>query len=116
MANELKITINVNYEKSTEIVDLFESNNVTVTGTEYWHGIQSVGFSGEEAVNVADIGTQGYVYAKNLDSTNYVTIGTTGALAVKLKAGESNVWRTAGALYALANTAACRVEFLIFEE
>ena len=98
MANELKITINVNYEKSTEIVDLFESNNVTVTGTEYWHGIQSIGFSAEEAVTVADLGTQGYVYAKNLDNTNYVSIGTTGNLDVKLKAGESALWRTAGAL------------------
>lgn len=116
MANELKLTINVDFEKSTVALERYETNNITVTGTEVWRGIQSIGFSAEEAVTVADLGTQGYVFAKNLDSTNYVSIGQTGNLDVKLKAGESAVWRTSGALYAQANTAACRVEFIIFEE
>lgn len=114
MANELTTTVALEYEKGGVIQRVYTSNTLTVTGTEVANHIQSIGIT-EEAVAVSDMATQGYVYAKNLDATNYVEIGTTGKLAVKLLAGESAVFRTGGALYAQANTAACRVHFIVVE-
>lgn len=116
MANELIVTAGFDYSKSGLTVYSRENVSVTVTGTEISRHIQSIGTSAEEAVAVSDIGTQGYVFAKNLDSTNYVEMGTTGKLAVKLKAGEIAVFRTGGALYAQANTAAVRVLFIVIED
>lgn len=113
MANELKITVNVAWE-NTNKDDVYKAINVDQTGTEYGKHIQEIGTS-EEAVAASDMTAQGFVYAENLDGTNYVEIGTTGKLAVKLGAGEFSLWRTAGALYAKANTAAVRVKFVIFE-
>ena len=113
MANELKITINVNYE-NTQTASVYKTVNIDQTGTEYGEHIQEIG-TAEEAVIATDMTAQGLVYAENLDDTNYVEIGTTGKLAVKLLAGEIGIWRTAGALYAQANSAACKVKFLIIE-
>lgn len=115
MANELTTTVALEYEKGGVRQRVYTSNTLTVTGTEVANFIQSIGTS-EEAVAVSDIATQGYVYAENLDGTNYVEIGLTGKLAVKLKAGESALFRTGGALYAQANTGAVRVHFIVIED
>lgn len=115
MANELTITAALEYEKGGIAQRIYESKTITVTGTEVSNHIQSIGTT-EEAVAVSDIGTQGYIYAKNLDSTNYVTLGLTGGLAIKLKAGELALFRAAGAMYAKADTAACRVHFIVIED
>ena len=113
MANELKVSIGINWE-NTNKASIFKTVDLDQTGTEYGEHIQEIGTSPEEVV-ATDMTAQGLVYAQNLDDTNYVEIGTTGKLANKLLAGEIGVWRTAGALYAQANTAAVRVKFMIWE-
>lgn len=115
MANELNITVGLEYSKSGINLNKLKSKLITVTGTEAADFIQSIGTS-EEAVALSDMATQGYVYAENLDSTNYVEIGLTGKLAIKLKAGEFALFRTGGALYAQANTSAVRVRFIVIED
>lgn len=66
-----------------------------------------------------NIGNAGYVYAKNLDATNYVDLGfATTVYPLRLKAGQVAIFPitpATSALYLLANTAACRVEILVHE-
>lgn len=67
----------------------------------------------------ANIGNAGYVYAKNLDGTNYVDLGfATTVYPLRLKAGQVALFPITpaqSALYMLANTAACRVEIMVHE-
>jgi len=90
---------------------------VNMTGNNFSHGFQSVG-TGTEAVSVlADVSTQGFVFVRNLDNTNYVLFGAaaTGD-PVKCKAKEAALFRINGTLYGKANTAACNVEYYVFED
>lgn len=115
MANELTVTAALEYSKGGVTKRIYDSKTLTVTGDEIAEHIQVIGIT-EEAVAVSDIGTQGYIYAKNLDTTNYVTLGLTGGLAIKLKAGEFALFRAAGTIYARADTSPCRVHFIVVED
>jgi hypothetical protein len=114
--NELNISCRLSFSKNSVSIERDATINVTVTGTNYVRLNQSIGTSEEAILGITDIGTQGYVFVKNLDSTNYVQIGQTNKLAVKMKAGEIACFRTSGALYAQANTSACEIEALIIED
>ena len=115
MANEISISIEFSYSKNGEI-QKDESFLVTVSGDSYIHGVQDIGFATEEAVvTPADIGTAGWCVVKNLDDTNYITLGATGSLNLKLLPGETAIFRLNAALYAQANTAACALEYIIIE-
>ena len=117
MANELAITISMIFSKGGAEFQRTESKQITVTGDAFTHEVQAVGITEEELPQGADLGTPGYVYAKNLDATNYVEFGsTTGVYDIKLLAGEFAVWRhNSATLYAKANTAICNVEYCIIE-
>ena len=117
MANELKITLGVSFSKSGAKVSRRESFQVDITGDAFTNGVQAIGTSEEEVAQGADLGTPGWVYAKNMDDTNYVELGsTTGVYDIKLLAGESAVWRhNSATLYAKANTAGISLEYIIFE-
>ena len=80
-------------------------------------GVQSIGTS-EEAIDMGEVTAPGMAWFHNLDSTNYVEIrpGTGAADLVRLNAGETCQFRFAAdctAPYAIANTAAVKVEYLI---
>lgn len=120
MADELTVIGGWQYAKNDV------SRNVTahsedhdVTGNEYIDHVQSIGTSAE-AVTLGDVATYGFAVFKNLDATNYVEIGITDGAGdihafVKLMAGEeAQVW-LAAAPYAKANTAACLLNYTIFE-
>ena len=119
MANEITISANLSFSKGlVEPASKAISLSVTVSGTDYVKMTQTIGFAAAEAINLGDITTPGYILISNLDTTNYVTLrdGAGGADVVKLKAGEAALFRVgASALYALANTAACVVEYLLIE-
>jgi len=117
MANELTVMLKLNFSKSGAKVSRNFAKSITVTGDAFTHEVQSVGTSEEELAQGADLGTPGVVMAINLDSTNYVEIGsTTGVYDIKLQAGEGAIWRhNSATLYAKANTAACLVEYIIIE-
>ena len=115
MANELSITAKLNFSKGGAKVTKAESVSIDVTGDAFSHEIQSIPTSNTALVEGAAVGTPGYYWIKNLDSTNYVTIGLTGSYAIKLLAGEVALFRAAGAIFALADTAACLVEYVVIE-
>ena len=93
-----------------------------MTGTEYVDGVFSIGTSAED-INLGDVGTPGWVYIENYDSTNYIEGGydTTrldlNEATVKVKVGEFSLTRWGAATVTLrADTAACRVRVVIFED
>ena len=116
MANELRIEAQLEYSKSGVKQNKHDSAYVDVSGDSFTHVVQEVGTSDELIVIGSDVATWGYVYLKNLDSTNYVEVGLTSSYSIKLKAGEVAMFRAAAALYAQANTAAVDLEIIVIEE
>ena len=117
MANELTVSASLSFSKSGVEASLsYGGLRFTVTGAKATRIVQAIGTS-EEALDLGDVGTSGYILIKNLDSTNYVSIrpGTGTANCIKLKAGEIAMFRIETAPWAIANTAACNVEFLLIE-
>ena len=118
MANELSLIVNLSFSKGGAKVVKQASKQVTVTGDAFTHGVQAIGTSEEEIVQGADLGTPGYIFIINLDSTNYVEIGsTTGVYDIKLKAGEFALYRhNSATVYGKADTASCNVEYCLIED
>lgn len=118
MSDELKLNVSLIFSKGGAQVSKLKNFSFDVTGESFVHGVQEIGTTEEELTQIAELGTPGYVYAVNLDDTNYVEIGsTTGVYDIKLKPGEIAVWRhNSGTVYAKANTAACLVEYIIIED
>lgn len=117
MSDELRLGIVLSFSKGGAKANRAEHIEVDVTGDAFTHEVQSVGTTEEELPQGADLGTPGYVFIKNLDSTNYVEIGsTTGVYDIKLLAGEVALYRhNSATLYGKANSAACLVEYIIIE-
>lgn len=122
MAQELFLSIDLRFSKSGRKVTSagFDAQDLllTVNGTDYIHRTQSIATSAT-ALNLGSIGTPGYCIVKNKDGTNYVTIrsGASGADVIKLKAGEVASFRLATSTpYAIANGAACEIEYIIIED
>lgn len=93
---------------------------VTTAAGNVDNRIVSVSSGGETTFTLdTNIGNAGYVYAKNLDATNYVDLGfATTVYPLRLKAGQVGIFPitpATSALYLLANTAACRVEIMVHE-
>ena len=90
----------------------------SMAGSRVIDDTQLIGTS-EEAIDLGEITSVGWAYFKNLDVTNYLEIynGSAGAKLVKLLAGESAFFRMPPTCvpYALANTAACYLEYIIAE-
>jgi hypothetical protein len=117
MSDELSVIGTLSFSKGGAKVLRTKNIKVDITGDAFTHGVQEVGTSEEEIVQGADVGDPGYVMAINLDSTNYVELGsTTGVYDIKLLAGEFAIWRhNSATLYGKANTAAVDVEYIICE-
>ena len=80
-------------------------------------GFLTIGTS-EETVGLSEISTLGWCLIENLDDTNYVDFGfSTGVYGIRVKPDEFAMFRlTPGVtLYALANTAACKVNVYVLE-
>jgi hypothetical protein len=96
-----------------------ESETFDVTGNSNVENVQSIGTVAHEALVKGDIGTCGFLYARNTDATNFVQIGydDTGTFRpfVKLAAGQScQLWCNADP-YAQANTGAVRLSYKLVE-
>jgi hypothetical protein len=118
MANELNVGITLSFSKGGARVTRAFTDSITVSGNVGQQAVQTVGTSEEALTAHSDIGTIGYVFLHNMDSTNYVEFGrTTGVYTIKLQAGEPALFRlTSGTtLYAKANTSACDVEYILIE-
>ena len=123
MANEIKVTASIGVTNGTLIFPTVGSAQQSITQTTLGGGgpgYLSIGTS-EEAITFTDVGTLGWCWIKNLDSTNFVKWGpeNAGAMVVvgKLKAGESCVFRlmTGVTLRMQSDTAACKVQIHCFE-
>ena len=115
MANEISVTIGTSvsngYLKQTTAT---QTRQFTQTTARAGSVCQDVGTS-EEAVSFGD-GVPGYIVATNLDTTNFVSLRfvSAGANAVKLLPNGGQACFNLGtgvSLYAIADTAACKVKF-----
>lgn len=123
MANELGITATLNCTKGSYAQQKVRSYSATFNGTHTSAGVQSIPTTagGTAIVIAAAVATAGQAWFVNLDITNYLTIGTkpagTFSPCIKIKPGEVAMFRlSTTTLYALADTAACDLEFLVMED
>jgi hypothetical protein len=117
MAKELLVGASIDYHSGDVSITEGQSVQLNVTGKAPIKVVQTVGTS-VEAVTVTDVGSNAYVLARNLDRTNYVTLrsGAAGADLILLKPnGAPALFQlpTGATLYAIANTAACDILFVI---
>lgn len=123
MANEITITYAMSRKHATNAIDTHDVPMVrktfTQTGAGQYDVKPSIGTT-EETITFTDITTNGWCAMVNLDTTNYVEWGfSTGVYGGRLRALESaGPFRVnAGAtLYLKANTAACRVRVIMYED
>lgn len=115
MANEISVTIGASvtngFLKQTSATTTRQFNQTTARAGSI---CQDVGTS-EESVSFGD-GVPGYIVATNLDATNFVSLRfvTGGANAIKLLPNGGQACFHIGAsvsLFAIADTAACKVKF-----
>lgn len=118
MANELTI----NLPSFTYIKSPFSENivpgilQVTVTGKQVVHG--HIGLTtGDTTLNKGNIGTYGFVYFKNWDSTNILQIGSDGTLyPISFGPNEFGIMRwNAAAIHAKATAGTPLLEYWAVE-
>jgi hypothetical protein len=118
MANEISVTIGASvtngYLRQTTQTQTRQFNQTTARAGSV---CQDVGTS-EETVAFGDV-VPGYIVATNLDTTNFVSLrfASGGANAIKLPANGGFAGFHIGAgvtLYAIADTAACKVKFDLY--
>lgn len=117
MANEITISGGLSVAKGTLKASLTGTEKKDMAGSHYIQRVDDIG-TGEETVGKGDIVTLGYVAFKNVGSTGVIRVGgATGAYAVTLDPGEfvgPVKWAT-NAIYAIGDTAGCRLEMLLLE-
>jgi hypothetical protein len=118
MANEISVTIGASvtngYLRQTTQTQTRQFNQTTARAGSV---CQDVGTS-EETVAFGDV-VPGYIVATNLDTTNFVSLRfvSGGANAIKLPANGGQACFHIGAgvtLYAISDTAACKVKFDLY--
>lgn len=118
MASELQVQLSISFTKSgASLSRVFPSTYFDVSGTAGVANVIAVGTS-DETLALGDVGTNGWLYMKNLDATNYITAGADGTLYnIKMKAGEPFLGRWNGAaIHVKANTAQCNMEYLLIPD
>ena len=117
MANEVEVSLSINAAKGGMSDTRSENFKVDMTGDAMIHSLQSATTSWVLLVEAAAVGTAGWYFVKNLDSTNFVEFGPADdQFSIKLKAGESAVFRASDPIGVKANTAACNVEYIVIED
>lgn len=122
MADEISLTLALT--ATVNGVDLatkaLTAQGIDVAGLRFVHNIQQIGTS-EEALKLGELATLGVTWMRNLDTTNFLEVRSgTGASNdfYKFLPGEAWCWRWGSdvtAPYAIADTAACYLEYVIFE-
>lgn len=118
MAGELQVQLSVSFIKGGATLNkTFGSTYFDVSGSSGIENVIAVGTS-DETLALGDVGTNGWLYMKNLDATNYITAGADGTLYnIKMKAGEPFLGRWNGAaIHVKANTAQCNMEYLLIPD
>jgi len=123
MANEISYSVQMQL-KTGNLTDSYSSNTKQATQTlaKLVRNVVTVPFGGgsEVALALGGVVTPGFAIFVNLDATNFVSIGTKPAATffpfMKLKAGESQMVRLSLAPYALADTLAVELFYIIYAE
>jgi len=94
--------------------EIFETTTPVLSMYNY----DSIGFEAEEALDISDITAIELICIKNIDETNYVEIdcnytASTFRANLRIGPGQTAVFKPSGIIYAQANTAAVKVEYLI---
>ena len=120
MANEITLSASLAFSKGGIGSTLADSGlQFDVSGTDYMQGTQHVPITNAVALNIGGLTALGYLYIKNTDSTNYMTIEgvQNDTPTVKLKAGEVAMFRLNGnAPFVVANTAIVQADYLLIED
>lgn len=122
MANELTINLYASITNGN-FKAVFDANGQSITQTTLGgHApVWIVGNGAEEDLAVGDVSTLGWLFMRNLDSTNYVTYGPKSAGSMvalgRIKAGETVAMRLEPGVTvrAQANTASVKVQVLLLE-
>jgi hypothetical protein len=120
MANEIQISLTLTVTNGGYKANESESLSLTQSGIGAAGGVQVVGTS-EENLGATDIGTNGLLFLKNLDSANFVDYGMSDSGTMKavgrLKAGEVALLRVVPGVTvrAKADTASVKVKYLLLE-
>lgn len=96
----------------------FSTNFITATPTLAVYIYDSIAITTEQALDMSDIATVEFIIIKNTDSTNRVDIdcnytSATFRASNKIDAGKTAIFKPAGSVYVLADTAACIVEYIV---
>lgn len=119
MANEITLTGSLVYEDS-ELADEFLQileKQITISTKKYVKAKQNIGTS-EEAIGLGEVTSLGWAMFINRDSTNFIQLrtATSGTAFAKITAGSFALFRFGSGItapYAIADTAACQMEYLI---
>lgn len=119
MADELTLDATLRYEDADDDQVIVQVNGFlsSIASLQYTKAKQSIGTS-EEAIVLGGVTTPKWFIAVNRDETNYVElkVATSGAIFAKLLPGEFcflPLGSGAQAPYAIANTAACILEYFV---
>lgn len=119
MASEIQVSATLNASKNGASIAGSGSKVIDMSGDQMLSNVQIVGTSAE-AILVGDVSTIGYVYLKNMDSTNFVEIALDSGVSTqkfaKLLAGQIALFPASTAtLYAKADTASVNLYVAICE-
>lgn len=113
MAGSITVTMGMSFDRFSMLAKRTMKFTAPIVGTEVAYGITSIGTVEEE---LAPIASPGFVYLKNLDTTNYILIGAeTTKYHIQLMPNDFAFFKTASSIFAKANVAACDMEYYIFE-
>lgn len=115
MANELQFTIQVNYRNGIDSDNTAEPFYMNVSATERIEGAPTIGTT-EESLALGDVSSVGLVIIKNMDPTNYVTVGNvTGQRPIRIPPLTTfPLYLPGSAVFVAANTAPCKIVYKIF--
>jgi len=122
VADEIRVQSSLVYDDSEsrpvsiQIPEFLKS----IATKKFIHHKVSVGFAAEEAIPLGECTSPGWAMFVNRDATNFINlkVATGGAIFAKLLPGEMALFRLgsgAQAPYAIADTAACQLEYLILQ-
>lgn len=119
MANEITLAATLSYEDSEDSSELLTLTDIlaSVASKKYIKHKQNIGIT-EEAITLGEVTAPGWALFINRDETNFIElrVATSGAKFAKLLPGEFALLRLgsgATAPFAIADTAACQMEFFL---
>jgi hypothetical protein len=116
MADELTTTMTLAYSNAGIVITMGGTDKVTIAANLYTRGTVTIATAAGTALDLGAIVTPGFMVIRNMDATNFVSVGNSGdPLPVKIKAGEWAAFRWSAGMtpHAIADTASVLVEYFM---